>query len=107
MFKFIGDRKQEVNLLHFAKLEAACNKHNVEEARKLEVEYKKDGSIHKGKADLKARTIRKWIKENKALKKFFLAHKKPRKYDEYRYKRNVTDRRNGLQDYSSSNTEKE
>jgi len=86
MFSFIEDRTQEVELLKFAKLEAECNKHNIREAEKLEDELKSDGSIHKTRMKQRVTIVNRWKKEQKALKKFFIAHRKEgNKHDNKRY----------------------
>ena len=99
MYTHIFDRGQEIDLLKFAKLEAQCNKHNIEEAEKLEVSLKADGTVHKTKEAEKKAIINRWKKENKALKKFFEERKKPgKKNGRYTFRRNITDTRGHLKD---------
>jgi hypothetical protein len=105
MFEFIRDRQQEIALLKYAKLEAQCLKHNIEEARNLEPILKKDGSIHKTKMKHRETIIRGWEKEVKKLRKFFNEHKtggKPNDWKRYKYKERITNGRNHIEDLFAS-----
>ena len=84
MFKFIRDRQQEISLLRFAKLEAECDKHNIEEAMKLDPIVKANGELHKTKMKQRETIIKGWEKEIKNLRKFFEAHKKSGKLNDYK-----------------------
>jgi len=100
MFEFIEDRASEIALLKFAKLEASCNKHNIEEAKKLEPILKKDGSIHKTSMKRRDTIIRGWEKEIEKLRKFFKEHKIGSKHNDwkrYKYKRGITNNRRGVE----------
>ncbi len=105
MFKSIGSREQEVALLKFAKLEAQCNKYNIQEAKKLEPVYKSNGEIHKTKMKQKDTIINGWIKEQKKLKQFFIEHQhkgSTNDWKRYKYKTGVTDNRTGVEDLFKS-----
>ncbi len=96
MFSFIKDREQEIALLKFAKLEAQCNLHNIEEAKKLDPILKKDGSIHKTNMKKRETIIKSWEKENKKLQKFFKEHKikgEDNDYKRYSFRSYVTGNR--------------
>ena len=105
MFDFIANREQEIALLKFAKLEASCNKHNIQEARKLEPVYKTDGTIHKTKAKQQQTIINGWIKEQKKLKQFFLSHQyegDKNDYKRYKFRKGITDTRTWCEDRPQS-----
>ena len=105
MFGFIKDREQEIALLKFAKLEAKCNKHNIAEAKKLSPDLRANNEIHKTKTKERQVIVNRWIKEQKNLKKFFVAHQKEGTYERYKYRKTVTPGRNHLKDYFDGRTE--
>ena len=86
-------------------MEAQCNKHNIEEALKLEQDTKRDGTPHKTKNKQRATIINKWKKEQKQLRDFFLSHQKERDsgdYKNYKFRRGITDNRQNLNGDTSS-----
>lgn len=110
MFNHVKDRDQEVDLLKFAKREAACNKHNIKEAMKLEPDYKKDGSIHKTKTAERKATVNRWKKEMRQLKEFFVKRQYEGSigdYVRYSYRREYSESRGHLKDHTSSTREGE
>ena len=103
MFDYIKDREQEIALLKYAKLEAQCLKHNIEETKKLDPILKKDKSLHKTKMKQRETIIRGWEKEIKKLRKFFNEHKtggNKNDYKRYKFRRGISDGRTWCEDRS-------
>jgi len=99
MFEYVKDREQEIALLKFAKFNAQCLKHNIEELEKLEPIYKSDGTIHKTKMKEREVLKRRFENEYKRLKRWFNEHKmkgESNDYKRYSYRGGVSDNRDGV-----------